>query len=103
MSSKYRVIDAKDATPRKAKSPVTQMLEDLDGEYLTVGQIAERYDVHKETIRRLIKSTDKQGQALVNAPSKAIQQGNMVIYLFTQEDVVELDEYMSKRGHMVKK
>jgi predicted transcriptional regulator len=98
--SKWNVIDSDDAKPQKRKSPATAILEDLGSDYMTVSDIAARYGLHRETIRRLIRQTKDDGTKVVKAPSKAVQQGGMVIYLFTKDDVEELDAYMSKRGHV---
>lgn len=100
--SKYQVIKAKDVDKPKRKSPVTMILEDLPPGYLTVNDLAVRYDVHKETIRRLMRA-EKDGVPLVNAPSEAVQQGGLVVYLFNEEDVAEMDKYMGTKGYAIRK
>lgn len=94
------VISIADATVTKRQSPADRIIEALEGDYMTVKQMAARYGVHPETIRRLIKATDKEGERRVTAPSAAVQQGGLVIYLFTTDDVAEMDAYMAKRGYV---
>lgn len=72
-------------------SPATRILNELDGEWYTMGQTAEKIGVHIETLRRLCR-TDR-----VKAPSNAVQQGQLVIYLFTPEDVEEVRQYFNGR------
>lgn len=100
--SEIEVTDIEDITPNKRISPATRMLNEIEGDYLSVGQIAERYGVHPETIRRLIKATNKDGSPKLKAPSKAARQGGLIIYLFTTEDVAEMDAYMKNKGRAVK-
>jgi len=87
-----KVVPVGEARISKRKSPATRIIESLNGEYETMASMAARYGVHVETMRRLCKTTK------VKAPSKALQQGDLVIYLFTDEDVAELDAYMEKKG-----
>lgn len=102
MSKKVKVIDAKDVPGTNTrKSPATIILESLDGEYLTMRQVAEHIGVHTETMRRLCKARDQEGNPKVNAPSKAVQTGDMTIYLFTPEDVQEIETYFSKKGYVI--
>ena len=95
-----RIIDSKDAVPQKRKSPASMILEDLSDEYLSVKDVAARYGVHVQTIRRLIKATNDDGTPKVNAPSKAVHQGGLLIYLFTKEDIDEMDAYMGRKGYI---
>lgn len=99
--SNVKIISSGDARPPKRKSPAQVIIESLDGEYETMRTMAERYAVNVETIRRLCKAVDENGEKRVKAPSAAAQQGELVIYLFTKEDVQELDEYMSNKGYKV--
>ena len=102
MTKKVKVIDAKDVPGTNTrKSPATIILESLDGEYLTMRQVAEHIGVHTETMRRLCKARDQEGNPKVNAPSKAVQTGDMTIYLFTPEDVQEIEAYFSKKGYVI--
>lgn len=99
--SNIKVIDSTEARPPRRKSPAQLIIESLGDDYKTMRAMAERYDVNVETIRRLCKAVDADGEKRVRAPSKAVQQGNLTIYLFTHEDVAEIDEYMSKKGYEV--
>lgn len=102
MSKKVKVIDSKDVPGTNSrKSPATIILESLDGEFLTMRQMAERIGVHTETMRRLCKAKDSEGNFKVQAPSKAVQTGDMTIYLFTPEDVQEIEEYFTKKGYVI--
>lgn len=99
--SNIRVIPSRDATPQKRKSPAQIIIDSLGDEYETMRSMSLRYGVNIETIRRLCKATDGDGNKKVTAPSMAAQQGDLTIYLFTKEDVAELDEYMSRKGYVV--
>lgn len=97
-----KVIDAADATPPKRTSPAQLIIDSLNGEYETMKTMSERYGVNVETIRRLCKARDPRGKKRVKAPSKAVQQGDLTIYLFTKADVKEIDKYMDSKGYVVK-
>lgn len=103
--SKPKIVSASSVTPqgKSRKSPAEILIERAGSEYLTMQKMAERYDVHIETMRRLTKLRDKDGNEVVNAPSEAIQQGGLVIYLFNKDDVAEIDAYMRDRGYPVAK
>lgn len=97
-----KIIDAADATPPKRKSPAQIIIDSLNGEYETMKSMAARYEVNVETIRRLCKAVDGKGKPRVKAPSKAVQQGDLTIYLFTKQDVKEIDKYMDSKGYAIK-
>lgn len=102
MTKKVKIIDSKDVPGTNSrKSPATLILESLEGEFLTMRQMAERIGVHTETMRRLCKAVDNDGNPKVKAPSKAVQTGDMTIYLFTPEDVEEIEEYFTKKGYVI--
>lgn len=84
------IMDASEIDRIRRKSPADQLLEDLGDEYKKLTEVAKEVGVHAETLRRLCRS-DK-----VNAPSKAIKQGGMLMYLFTKEDVQEVADYFNK-------
>ena len=84
-----KVVDAGEVQAMTRISPADRIIQSLDGEYYTMRQTAEKVDVHIETLRRLCK-TDK-----VDAPSKAVRQGGLVIYLFTPDDVKEVQDYFN--------
>lgn len=100
---KIKVMKANEVTTPKRKAPSAIILESLDGDYKTMKDLSLRYGVHLETIRRLCKSVDRDGNPRVNAPSEAVQVGEMVIYLFTPEDVEEMDAYFNEKGYVVNK
>lgn len=94
-------MDSVPGVPRK--SPVTTILESLPEGYMTTREVAEKFDVHVETIRRLIKATKADGTPRVNAPTDKAVVGGLQIYLFTAEDVEELEEYFRSRVRTHKK
>jgi DNA-binding Xre family transcriptional regulator len=96
-----KIVSTDDVMAKSRKSPATSLLESVGDDYLTMRQMAERYGVHLETMRRICKSTDAEGAKRLRAPSEAIQQGGLVIYLFNKTDVVEVDAYMSHRGYAI--
>ncbi len=100
MKRNVKIVSTDSIKPASRKSPVTLILESLGGDYKPVSDMAARYGVHTETIRRLIKAKDSDGNPKVKAPSQAAHQGEMVIYLFTEEDVKEMDEYMGSKGYV---
>ena len=100
---KAKVVNADEVVAPTRKSPVTMLIESLDGDYKTVNDVAKQFGIHKETVRRLIKAKNRDGSPKVKAPSKAVQRGEMVIYLFTAEDMAELSEYFGKKTEIIDK
>ncbi len=101
MTTNFKIVKIEDAQPPKRKSPAQVIIDSLSPDYLVMKSVAERYGVNVETIRRLCKAKDANGNPRVKAPSEAVQQGKLVIYLFNKEDVAELDEYMVNKGYNV--
>jgi len=90
MPERIKVVSSQEASQAAKgtrRAPAKLLLEQLDGDYMIMSQLAERYGVHIETLRRLSRSPR------IKAPSEAAQQGGMTIYLFNKDDVKELDEY----------
>lgn len=98
---KPQIVSTNDVVAKSRKSPATMIIESVSDEYKTMRDMAERYGVHLETMRRICKAVDKEGNPRITAPSEAAQQGGLVIYLFTAADVAEVDEYMAQRGYRV--
>lgn len=92
--AKPKVYDAKDVQAESRTSPAQRIIDSLGGEYLTMRQTAELVGVHIETLRRLCRTPR------VNAPSKATKSGKLVIYLFTPEDVEEVQAYFDNRDRL---
>lgn len=88
---KPKVYDAADLPPIRRQSPAQRIIDQLDGEYYTMRQTAELCGVHIETLRRLCRTPR------VKAPSKATKTGKMLIYLFTPDDVEEVQNYFKDR------
>jgi hypothetical protein len=97
-----KVVSTKNLKVQSRKSPAQLLLESLDGDYKTMGDMAKRYGVHIETMRRLCKSYNDDGTKKVLAPSEAVINGGMTIYLFTKKDVKELDSYFKNKGYLIK-
>lgn len=77
-------------TPRE--SPVMKYVRNLEGgPYLTAIEVAKEVGVSVQAIRKYAKSSD------LKAPSKYAPFGNLKIYLYTQEDVQEIKDYLSGR------
>jgi hypothetical protein len=91
---KPQVYDAADVQAETRTSPAQRIIDSLEGEYKTMRQTAELCGVHIETLRRLCR-TDR-----VKAPSKATKSGKLVIYLFTDEDIEEVQNYFSDRDKL---
>lgn len=102
MADNIKIVSSDAVKPRTRKPPSTVLLESVGDDYKSYRQMSERYGVHIETLRRICKLTDANGEKKVTAPSAAAQQGDLVVYLFTQDDVAEMDAYMETRGYKVK-
>lgn len=98
---KPKIVSSSEVVTPSRKSPATMIIESVSDEYLTMRDMAARYGVHLETMRRICKAVDKEGNPRLTAPSEAAQQGGLVIYLFTPSDVAEVDAYMAQRGYRV--
>jgi nucleoside-diphosphate-sugar epimerase len=92
-----KIVDASEVKRIPKKAPATRMIEALPEGYLTSRQVAEYFDVNIETIRRLARAKDEDGNAKFVAPSKAAVSGELVIWVYTPEDVKELADYFGQR------
>ncbi len=103
MSKKIQIVDADVARKetKKRKSPAALLLESLEGDYITMREMAEEVGVHIETMRRLCRAVDDNGDKLLAAPSKAVRSGGMTIYLFTKEDQQEVKNHFTKKGYVM--
>lgn len=105
----YRLItgdEARKLGEGTRKAPVTMAVEKLNANgkiYWTFDEVADRYGQHRETMRRLCKAEDDDGNPKVKAPSAAVQMGKLNVYLFTKEDLEELDHYFERKGKPVTK
>lgn len=98
----YKVIPASEVQQRsKRKSPMHIILDSVEGDYWTMQQVADHIGVHIETIRRACRAKDDNGQPLVEAPSNAVRSGRVVIWLFTKDDVREIEDYFEERGFSI--
>jgi hypothetical protein len=93
-----KIVDAKDVKRQTRTSPATRMIEKIPDGLYTARDMAERFDVNIETIRRLARAKDETGKDKFKAPSKAAKNGELIIWVYTPEDVDELAEYFGERG-----
>ena len=92
-----QIVDAAEVKRVPKKAPATRMIEALPPGLLTARQVAEKFDVNIETIRRLARAKDSEGNERFTAPSKAAKSGELIIWVYTPDDVDELAEYFGKR------
>jgi transposase len=98
-----KIVDASEVKRVPRKAPATRMIEALPDGYLTARQVAERFEVNIETIRRLARAKDAEGQDRFTAPSKAAKSGELIIWVYTPDDIAELAEYFGERGPKVRR
>ena len=102
-----KIVDASEVKDREEalkeagrpakKAPATRMIEQIPDGLYTARDMAERFDVSLETIRRLGRAKDSDGKPRFTAPSKAAKTGDLVVWVYTPEDVEELAEYFGER------
>ena len=92
-----QIVDADEVKQRPRKAPATRMIEALPPGLLTARDVAEKFEVNIETIRRLARAKDSDGNDRFTAPSKAAKSGELIIWVYTPEDVDELAEYFGKK------
>lgn len=92
-----KIVDSKDIKTRTRKAPATRMIEELPPGMLIARQVAELFGVNIETIRRLARAKNEDGKPRFTAPSKAAKSGDLVIWVYTPDDVDELAEYFGER------
>jgi len=92
-----KIVDASEIKRRPRKAPATRLIEALPPDLLTARQVAEHFDVSIETIRRLGRAQLSDGTSKFKAPSKAARTGDLVVWLYTKEDMKELAEYFGRK------
>jgi hypothetical protein len=92
-----KIVDAADVKRRPRKAPATRLIESLPPGLLTARQVAQHFEVSIETIRRLGRATLSDGSAKFTAPSKAARTGDLVVWLYTKEDMKELAQYFGRK------
>lgn len=95
--AKPQIVDAAEVRRSPRKAPATRIIEQLPDGYLTARQVAERFEVNIETIRRLARAVNSDGKPRFQAPSKAARTGELIIWVYTPDDVDELAEYFGER------
>lgn len=96
-----KIVNSKDIKRRPRKAPATLMIEALPAGMLTAREVAKRFDVNVETIRRMARATTADGKPRFKAPSKAAKTGDLVIWVYTPEDMEELADYFGERVQRV--
>ena len=81
-----KIVDAGEIKQRPRKAPATRMIEQIPDGLLTARDVAKMFDRNIETIRRLARKKDAQGNPMFTAPSKAAQSGELVIWVYTPEE-----------------
>jgi hypothetical protein len=99
----YKVVPASEARGHTRKSPMTIIRESVDGDFWSMQQVADHLSLNVETIRRLCRRTKQDGSKVINAPTSAVRSGEAVIYLFTIDDVREIENYFDDHGYAVTK
>ena len=97
MKIKAELVDAAEIKQRPRKAPATRMIEQLPKGHLTARQVAEKFDKNIETIRRLARQVDYDGNRKFKAPSKAMRSGDLVIWVYTPEYIKELAAHFGQR------
>lgn len=72
-------------------SPADRLVSSLTGVYFKTSETAEILGVSQQTLRRLMRDETKK----LSAPSMMVEQGGMVIYLYTPKDIEELQAYFN--------
>lgn len=93
-----KIVDASEVKRRPRKAPATRLIEALPDDLLTARQVATHFDVSIETIRRLGRAELSDGTPKFKAPSKAARTGDLIVWLYTPEDVKELAEYFGSKA-----
>lgn len=100
-SPRVEIISADRIPKRKRKSPMAILREQAGGDYWIYKEVAAHFGVHTETIRRACRATGPDGKELVKAPSQGVRKGDTTIYLFSKDDVRELEDYFENAGYSV--
>lgn len=74
-------------------SPAEAYVRALGDGYYMLSEVAEKVGVTAQTLRRLIKDPNKK----IKAPSYIGQMDSMQIYVFTEEDVNEINSHYQSR------
>lgn len=72
-------------------SPADRLVAEQSGQYYKLSEVATVVGKSSATIRRLMR------MGRVKAPSYQIRQGDMLVYLFTPEDIEEIRNYFGSQ------
>lgn len=83
-------VEPREEAARSDKvSPADRLVSNLEGTYYKLTEAAKIVGVSPTTLRRLMKLPNTG----VKAPSFQIVQGEMLVYLFTEDDIAELKRH----------
>lgn len=82
---------------KKPMDPATRLVRSLEGEYYKLSEAAEMLGVPESTLRALIKDASEGGDP-DGAPRQYIPFGQMMIYLYTTEDIQRIKEVLARRS-----
>lgn len=94
---KYTMVNKKEETA-PGRSPVHTLvsrLGDTPDEFKTTVQVAEELDVSESTVRRAAKDKEAPG------PSNYVKMGEMMVAVYTADDIVKLGKYLEKRRRII--
>ena len=95
--AKPQIVDSSEVKQVTRTAPATRLTESLRAEgYLTAEDLADKFDVGIETIRRLSRKKNEDGSKRYKGPSKAARSGDLHVWGYTPEDVAELAEYFGQ-------
>ena len=77
--------------PSGGVSPAARLVSSLDGQYYLLSEVAQILGKSEMTLRRAMY------QGRVKAPTKEAWLGKMKVYLYTVEDIRELQEYFAPK------
>lgn len=97
----YKVVPADQIKVPRRKSPMHIIMDSVDGDFWSTQQVADHIGVHIETIRRVTKKVNDDGTPFLKAPTSAVRSGEVVIYLFTMDDVQEIENHFDEHGYVV--
>jgi predicted phage gp36 major capsid-like protein len=98
-----KIVDSKEIKRKPKVSPASRMIEALPADLFSARQVADHFGVNIETIRRLARAKDSDGNPKFTAPSKAAKNGDLVVWVYTQDDIDELAEYFGEKARKVRK
>jgi hypothetical protein len=85
-------VEPRDEVAHETKvSPADRLVSNLDGTFYKLTEAAEIVGVSATTLRRLMRRSNTG----LKAPSFQIRQGEMLVYLYSADDIDELRVYFA--------